>query len=235
MQIKRPILGAAMAAFSILLSGCGSDGVDTATTPSVSESKATIRPLVAAGGYSLGIVYHPSVQGLAYARTDVGGAYRRDPGSSTWVPLNDDLNRDNAQFMGVESLAVDTNNSQKLYLATGMYLPSWGRTAALLRSSDRGATRQRTELPFRLGGNSDGRGTGDRLQLDPHLGRILFLGTNQDGLYKSTDSGVTWNKVTPFSPTATTFVLFERSNGFPGVISSQWSMSNSARINAPNT
>ena len=173
--------------------------------------------LFGAGGYITGIVYHPSIQGLVYIRTDVGGVYRRDPGSSAWIPLNDDLNRDDNQLTGGESLALDPNDSQKLYVAAGMYLPSWGRNAAILRSSDRGATWSRTELPIHLGGNSDGRGTGERLQVDPNKGSILFLGTNQDGLYKSTDSGVTWSQVPGF-PTAagTTFVLFDKSTGSAG-------------------
>lgn len=214
----------------VLLASCGNEGGGTAKSPSASTSTIGLRATAAAtltgygwsnatwggGGYVSGIIYHPSVQGLAYIRTDIGGAYRRDPGSSTWIPLLDSLNRDDTQLMGVESLAVDPNDSQKLYLATGMYLPSWGRTAAILRSSDRGATWARTELPIRLGGNSDGRGTGERLQVDPNLGSTLFLGTNQDGLYKSTDAGVTWNKVASFTPTATTFVLFDKSTGSLG-------------------
>jgi photosystem II stability/assembly factor-like uncharacterized protein len=174
--------------------------------------------LFGAGGYITGIVYHPSVQGLVYIRTDVGGVYRRDPGSSTWIPLNDDLNRDDNQLNGGESIALDPNNSQKLYVAAGMYLPSWGRNAAILRSSDRGATWSRTELPIRLGGNSDGRGTGERLQVDPNKGSILFLGTNQNGLYKSTDSGVTWSQVPGFPTTAgTTFVLFDKASSSNGL------------------
>ncbi len=168
------------------------------------------------GGYVTGILYHPSVSGLAYVRTDVGGVYRRDSASSAWVPLNDDIGRDDSQLTGVLSMAVDPNNSQQLYLAVGQYLPSWGRTAAILRSSDRGATWSRIELPIRLGGNSDGRGTGERLQVDPNKGSVLFLGTNQDGLYKSTDSGATWAKVSAFAPTGTTFVLFDKSTGTLG-------------------
>ncbi len=210
----------------VLLAGCGGDdggksppaagggagSVASDTTPAGFYKWTDV--VFGAGGYITGIIYHPTVQGLVYIRTDVGGAYRRDPGSSTWIPLNDSLNRDDNQLEGPESLAVDPNDSQKLYLAAGMYLPSWGRNAAILRSNDRGVTWQRTELSIHLGGNSDGRGTGERLQVDPNKGSILFLGTNQDGLYKSTDSGVTWSQVSSFPTTAgTTFVLFDRSTG----------------------
>jgi hypothetical protein len=67
------------------------------------------------------------------------------------------------------------------------------------------------------GGNSDGRGTDERLQVDPNKGSVLFLGTNQDGLYKSTDSGVTWSQVAGFPTTVgTTFVAFDKSTGTPG-------------------
>jgi len=188
--------------------------------PRTSGTYAWSNALFGAGGYITGIVYHPTVQGLVYIRTDVGGVYRRDPGSSTWIPLNDDLNRDDNQLEGGEALALDPNDSQKLYVAAGMYLPSWGRNAAILRSSDRGATWSRTELTIHLGGNSDGRGTGERLQVDPNKGSILFLGTNQDGLYKSTDSGVSWSQVAGFPTTAgTTFVLFDKSSGSPGTAS----------------
>ncbi|WP_426323165.1 hypothetical protein [Pseudoduganella sp. R-43] len=196
-----------------------SGGTTTPSSPNTG-AYAWSTALFGAGGYITGIVYHPSVQGLAYIRTDVGGVYRRDPGSSTWIPLNDDLNRDDNQLNGGESIALDPNNPQQLYVAAGMYLPSWGRNAAILRSSDRGATWSRTELPIRLGGNSDGRGTGERLQVDPNKGSILFLGTNQDGLYKSTDSGVTWSQVPGFPTTAgTTFVLFDKASGSNGIAS----------------
>ena len=167
------------------------------------------------GGYVSGLLYHPKVKDLLYARTDVGGVYCWDAAHQGWIPLDDDLGRDDAQLTGVLSMAVDANNSNKLYLATGQYLPSWGRLGAILRSNDQGATWQRTELPIHLGGNWDGRGEGERLQVDPNNGSILFLGTNQDGLYKSTDSGVTWARVPGFAPTATTFVIFGK-GGTPG-------------------
>jgi photosystem II stability/assembly factor-like uncharacterized protein len=190
---------------------------DPATNPSLPKTYAWTTVLYGAGGYITGITYHPSVQGLAYIRTEAGGTYRRDPGSQTWVPLNDDLGRDDQQLAGSASLAVDPNDSQKLYVAAGMYLQAPGRNAAVLRSSDRGVTWARTELPIRLGGNADGRGTGERLQVDPNNGSVLFLGTNENGLYRSSDGGVSWAQVPGFPTSAgTTFVLFDKSSGSAG-------------------
>ncbi len=169
------------------------------------------------GGFISGLIYHPKTPNLLYARTDVGGAYRWNPGTSTWTPLNDDLGRDDSQLTGVLSLALDPNDSSKVYLATGQYIASWARTAAILRSSDQGATWSRTELPIDLGGNSDGRNTGERLAVDPNDGAILFLGTSQNGLYASSDSGVTWAQLPSFNSSAsTTFVLFDPSTSTLG-------------------
>jgi hypothetical protein len=43
------------------------------------------------GGFVPGIVFNPSVKGLAYARTDIGGAYRLNS-DDTWTPLTDFAN-----------------------------------------------------------------------------------------------------------------------------------------------
>lgn len=165
------------------------------------------------GGFITGIVYHPTQWGVVYARTDIGGAYRWDPGASSWTPLNDQLGRADEQLMGVLSFAVDPANSNLLYLAAGEYTAWWARNAAILHSTDRGATWSRTELPFKLGGNEDGRSTGERLQVDPNKGSILFLGTSQDGLWKSTDRAQTWTKVDTFPASSVTFVLFDKRTG----------------------
>ncbi len=53
-------------------------------------------------------------------------------------------------------------------------------------------------MPFKFGGNEDGRGNGERLAVDPHDGRILYLGTRHDGLWRSEDHGATWMRVASF-------------------------------------
>ncbi|MFI6944594.1 hypothetical protein [Streptomyces sp. NPDC050422] len=41
------------------------------------------------GGFVPGIVFNRSEKNLAYARTDIGGAYRWDEAGKQWTPLLD--------------------------------------------------------------------------------------------------------------------------------------------------
>ncbi len=148
-----------------------------------------------AGGFVDGFLYHPKQKRLLYARTDIGGMYRYDYDAKSWLPLLDGLGHDDSQSMGVLSMAVDPNDPNKLYAATGEYLNQWAQNAAILRSDDQGRTWRKTALSIKLGGNSDGRGTGDRLQVDPHDGKVLLLASSQDGLWKSSDGGATFGRV----------------------------------------
>jgi photosystem II stability/assembly factor-like uncharacterized protein len=100
--------------------------------------------------------------------------------------------------MGVESIAIDPSDPNRLYLACGTYTNADAPTGAILRSSDRGKTLQRTNVPIKFGGNEDGRGNGERLAVDPQDGRILYLGTRHDGLWRSRDRGVTWTRIASF-------------------------------------
>ena len=46
------------------------------------------------GGFIPGIVFNPTLKGLAYARADIGGAYRLNSDDS-WTPLLDSVNSSN--------------------------------------------------------------------------------------------------------------------------------------------
>lgn len=153
---------------------------------------------IVGGGFVTGFVFHPTVPGLYYARTDIGGAYRWSPQEKTWQPLLDWVSLDDVNLMGVDGLAVDPSDPNRLYLACGTYTSPTNPNGAVLRSKDRGLTFERTDLPFKLGANEDGRGSGERIAVDPYDGRILFLGSRYDGLWKSEDYGVTWRKVESF-------------------------------------
>lgn len=157
---------------------------------------------IVGGGFVDGIVFAPKAPGVAYARTDIGGAYRWDPAAHRWQPLTDWISYADRNLMGIESVAVDPSDPSRVYLACGTYTNAVTPDGAILRSGNRGRTFQRANVPIRFGGNEDGRGNGERLAVDPENGRILYLGTRHDGLWRSRDRGATWQRVTSFPAVA---------------------------------
>jgi photosystem II stability/assembly factor-like uncharacterized protein len=150
---------------------------------------------IGGGGFVTGIITHPREKGLMYARTDVGGAYRWDTTSQKWIPITDWIGMGDANLTGIESLALDPADPNRVYLAAGTYSTT---DAAILGSDDRGKTFKRTNVPFKMGGNETGRFNGERLAVDPNKGDILFFGSRYAGLWKSTDRGVAWHRIETF-------------------------------------
>jgi hypothetical protein len=150
---------------------------------------------ITAGGFITGIVFSNKEAGLAYCRTDIGGAYRFEAKRKAWVSLTDWVGPGNANLGGCESIAVDPTNGEKVYLALGTY--SRG-IAAIARSGDRGNTFALTQIPVSMGANEDGRGMGERLAVDPSDPRVLYFGSRQDGLWCSKDGAETWTRVETF-------------------------------------
>jgi len=150
---------------------------------------------ILAGGFIPGIEFSTREPGLAYCRTDMGGAYRWDKSAGQWIPLTDWAGPREYNLMGIESIAIDPVDTKTVYIAAGMYS---GGKAAILRSHDQGRTFDTIPVPFPMGGNENGRGVGERLAIDPNQTNILYFGSRSDGLWKSGDSAGTWQKVASF-------------------------------------
>src|SRR5689334_5465560 len=144
---------------------------------------------IGAGGFVDGLVFSQAQPGLAYARTDIGGAYRWNARAGRWVPLMDFTGFNDWNTLGVESVAADPANGGKVWVAAGEYTQSWAGNGEILRSADQGRHWRITPLPIQLGSNQDGRNTGERLAVDPGDDRVLYLGTPVNGLWRSTDGG----------------------------------------------
>ncbi len=186
------------------------------------------------GGFVPNIIFNQKQKDLIYARTDIGGAYRWNPSTGTWTQLLNWVTPANWNELGVESLATDPVDPNRLYIAAGLYTNSWTtQNGVILRSTDQGNTFQTTQMPFKMGGNMPGRGIGERLAIDPNDDAILYFGARSgNGLWKSTDYGVTWSKVTNFpdsgpfvekagdayqgDPLGVTWVTFDPSTGSAG-------------------
>jgi hypothetical protein len=157
------------------------------------------------GGFVTAVIPSKTKRNLFYARTDVGGAYRWDATNSKWIPLMDGFSEDDVGLYHVESLALDPHNDAVVYLEAGVPYHSDGKTV-VMRSTDYGATWSRiTDVSklWRANGNGMGRGNGERLQVDPGNGNTIYVGSRANGLFKSTDAGASFSRVTSLPVTTT--------------------------------
>jgi lysophospholipase L1-like esterase len=157
------------------------------------ESYAWGNVAIGGSGFVSGIITSKTEKGLVYARTDVGGAYRWDGANQRWIPLLDWVSDQETGLLGVESIAIDPSAPAKVYLSTGIAYMNGG-ASAILKSSDYGKTFTKIDVTgqFKVHGNGMGRGNGEKLQVDPVNGKILYVGTRANGMFKSVDEGLTW-------------------------------------------
>ncbi len=160
---------------------------------SVSYSWNTVT--IQGGGYVTGLVAHPGEANLLYARTDVGGAYRWNNSTQTWIPLLDRSGSDKSNYYSVESISVDPSNTNVVYVAVGRFSTS----GDVLRSTDRGNTWTSTGLSssVRMSGNGHYRWAGERLAVDPNNSNIVYYGSRRDGLWRTTNptSSGSWSQI----------------------------------------
>jgi len=195
------IFGIALALMGAWWSSTGNGSVQARPLAAPSEPYAWKNVEIVGGGFVPGIIFNTAEEGLVYARTDIGGAYRLDTTTDRWIPLLDWIGWDRWGWTGIDSLATDPVEPDRVYVFAGTYTNDWDpNNAAILRSADRGDTWEITELPFKGGGNMPGRAMGERLVIDPNSNNILYLGTRSgNGLWRSTDYGETWSQVESFT------------------------------------
>jgi len=178
---------------------------------------------VGGGGYVTGIVIHPAEPYLVYIRTDVGGAYRWNKENKSWVPLTDIYDLANMNRMSVDSIAVDPNNPDVVYIAVGKNAdnsPSQG----IQKSTDRGATWTRVGLDdkVRIYGNEAQRWGGERLAVDPNNSDIIYYASRIDGLWRCEQASLleenpdSWVKVSDEiignNKQASAFIAFDKNS-----------------------
>ncbi|MDR2858944.1 MAG: exo-alpha-sialidase [Mediterranea sp.] len=167
---------------------------------------------IVGGGFVDGIIFHPKAKDVRYCRTDMGGAYRWDKEQQRWISMLDWITYEDNNLVGIESIAVDPQDPQTVYLACGTYTRS--SNGAILISHDGGRTFLRIDMPFTIGGNENGRGNGERMMVDPSLTDIIYLGTRLDGLWRSIDKGSSWEKVHSFPDVTETSDMTNRASFF---------------------
>ena len=186
------------------------------------------------GGFVDGFVFHPKSPGILYARTDMGGAYRWVPQSSSWRPITDWVGRSNFNMMGILSIALDAQDTGKVCMLVGEYTNSWSSAyGQVICSFDGGRSfPQQVALHGKVGGNEDGRGAGERLAIDPNLGSVMYVATTRwDSVYwgasqvdvwrrgtlwKSANGGQSFDSVATIPNGNGLFVVIDPASGSPG-------------------
>ena len=198
-----------VAFFAFLLIGAGGMTAHAQSTTAYSWKNVEI----VGGGFITHIVPDYNRPGVLYARTDVGGAYRREAGANAkWRPLTDVFGAGDAGLMGTESIAIDPVNSNFVYLAQGMYDSQGSPNGAILCSKDGGKSFTRVNMPIMMGARMGGRFSGERLAVDPQHHNVVYYGSRDNGLWKSSDVGATWSQVSSFpvtGPNSGAGVIFE--------------------------
>lgn len=221
MKHKRLMSFMLAAATALSLTGCGGNGngngensgndsaVSDATEPvssTVSQTGWKFGQVAMGGGGFVSGVFATKEDGLYYARTDVGGAYRFNKDTGKWESISYGISEEERGFLGIAALAFAENEPNKVFLLAGTSYFSGGRTALYI-SDDYGSTYTRTELTdlIKDDGNGMGRGNGERLAVDPKNSNIIYVGgMSTGGLLKSTDGGLTFTGLDLGTKTITT-------------------------------
>ena len=141
----------------------------------VVEKEARFKVLVGSGGDQ-------------YAKEGVGLTGSEDNGES-WRNSDDGFVRD----VHVSKLVIDPNNNNVFYATTQgetEYTDKVGDGAGVFKSTDRG--NNWTQINNGLNSLET-----NVLAVDPNDSDVLYLGTDDDGIYKSINGGENWKKLIP--------------------------------------
>lgn len=190
---------------------------------------------IGGGGAVTGVYADPTTSGRFYMRTDVGGIFRMDSGSTQWKPISEGFSyTNNGNDYGINSVAIDPNNAGTIYAYTGKYNYT-NYSSHIYKSTNAGDTWVPKGIPTGLQGLSnlmDHSRSGEKLAVDPNNSNVLYIASLNVGLWKSTNGSTSWTKVmssgtTPFpsgyvsgqASTGLSFVTFDRTGGLSGTVS----------------
>lgn len=181
------------------------DTTNVASPDSASSQQSDSRPepsyvwrpvVIGAGGFITGLSFDPT-GATRLARTDVYGAYLWLSREQRWVQLMTsasmptDVQIQNGANDGVYEIVVAPSDPKRIYMATK------GR---VYRSDDQGQHFRHTAAvdgttPIRFDANSEFRLYGPFMAVDPADPDHVYLGTPEQGLWRSRDGGGRWQRV----------------------------------------
>lgn len=153
-------------------------------------------PSTTPGGYNgLGRIncmgFHPTNANTFWVGTPAGGLWKTTNGGVTWT-----TNTDNFPVLGVSDIAINPNNPNIMYIATGdgdlgsLFLNGDTKSIGVLKSTNGGTTWNYTGLNWDVTSEKLIR----RLIINPNDPQILIAAAS-DGIWRTTNGGTSWTNV----------------------------------------
>ncbi|WP_242157039.1 VPS10 domain-containing protein [Aestuariivivens sediminis] len=129
------------------------------------------------------IIVDPITPNTYYAGAPAGGIWKSTDAGLSWTPLSDQLPQ-----IGVSGIAIDPNDHDVIYIATGDDDNFDTYSVGVMKSIDGGTTWNTTGL-----NTSPGQPTNmNDIYIHPGNSDMLWVATNR-GVFKTTDAGVNWS------------------------------------------
>lgn len=128
----------------------------------------------------------PGNPGTWYACAPAGGLWKTVDAGDTWTVVNTDF----LSAIGVSDVAIDPEDPDILYIATGDHEAGNTYSIGILKSEDGGTSWQSTGLSYAIQQSY----YGSRILIDPENSQRLFAATSA-GLYYSEDAAENWTQL----------------------------------------
>jgi len=173
------------------------------------------------GGRITDIAVDPVNDNVVYAGAAEGGVFRSMNGGQNWTPVFDDQ-----PALAIGALAIDPTDRNVVYAGTGEVNPGGGSMAyggaGLFKSVNQGDTWSCIGL--------ENTGSIGRIRIDPSDPKIIFVAamgylwdTNPErGVFRTTDGGVTWDKVLYLNSTTGCVDLIIRPDNPDVILAAMW-------------
>ena len=166
-------------------------GIGTTNATSSWTALGPIRPGVLSGslpgtGRINTAIVDPNDPTVWYAGAPAGGIWKSTDSGANWTNLFDDFPQ-----IGVSGIAIDPNNSDIIYIATGDDDAGDSFSAGVFKSLNGGQTWNETELNP---SNSNFGLLMNEIFINPNNTDIVFVGTTQ-GLFRTIDGGDNWEEI----------------------------------------
>lgn len=134
------------------------------------------------------IVTDPYDSDKLYAGAANGGFWKSTNGGNTWSTNTDNLSI--LPSLGVSDIAINPNNTDIIYIATGDYSGYDSNSSGIMKSTDGGDTWATTGMNYEL---YNYRFLG-RVLVDPEDPNVILVATNA-GIFRSTDAAANFTQV----------------------------------------